>query len=416
MLKILLLVVLGSGIYGIYFGKHEIEKQQVRITDVQDYEQQQFDSLLFWAKLDTSITENKSKYLKAVSPTGVGWAKHFTYFLHHEVPPGAGLCLGQRDLFPAYYGFNITDLARQVNTGELANPMKLLTGNFDLSYVFVFLFPLLIVALFYNLYASEKEGGTLPLLLSQSTALGKILLVRGLLRTFLVWLLAMVLLILGFLVQGISIVGNGQLFVQWIIIIFGYTALWAAFMGIIVSFRLSSILSAISGLGIWLIFALVIPTLINLFVLANEPLPNRAELIHSVRNMNDQIWESPKSFVWDQFYEEYPQYNDGDTANFNKWYYASFTLIDKKANQQKAAFEAQVSKRNDHLKRWAWLAPAALVHEALAEASGTDRNNHQEFVKEVYRQHAELQAFYYARIFSGEQFTTEDLQNLEKRL
>ena len=147
-LKVLLLVVFGAGIYGIYFGKFEIDKQQKRIAKVQQYERQQFDSLMLWVELDTTITSNKEKYQQAVSPTGVGWNKHFTYYLTNNAPPAAGLCLGQRDLYPVYYGFNVTDLARQVNTGELANPMKLLTGNFDLSYVFVFLFPLLVVALF----------------------------------------------------------------------------------------------------------------------------------------------------------------------------------------------------------------------------------------------------------------------------
>ncbi|MEL7005940.1 MAG: hypothetical protein AAFN93_24910 [Bacteroidota bacterium] len=110
-LKVLLLVVLGAGIYGIYFGKFEIDKQAVRISQVQQYERQQFDSLMIWAKLDTTVAGNKEKYQQAMSPTGVGWNKHFTYYLTHEAPEAAGLCLGQRDLYPVYYGLNVTDLA-----------------------------------------------------------------------------------------------------------------------------------------------------------------------------------------------------------------------------------------------------------------------------------------------------------------
>lgn len=189
LIKVLLVVVLGAGIYGIYFGKFEIDKQELRIAEVQQYERQQFDSLLIWAQLDTSIAENKSKYEFAMSPVGVGWTKHFTYYMTNETPALAGLCLGQRDLYPVYYGFNVTDLARQVNTAELANPMKLLTGNFDLSYVIVFLFPLLVVALFYNLYAGEREGGTLSLLQSQPVSLATILLSKALLRLVIVLVL-----------------------------------------------------------------------------------------------------------------------------------------------------------------------------------------------------------------------------------
>lgn len=415
-LKVLLLVVFGAGIYGIYFGKFEIDKQKARISQVQQYERQQFDSLLVWAKLDTSIAGNKEKYQQALSPTGVGWNKHFTYYMTNQASDAAGLCLGQRDLFPVYYGFNVTDLARQVNTGELANPMKLLTGNFDLSYVFVFLFPLLVVALFYNLYAGEKEGGTLSLLQAQSISLGTILFSKGLLRLFIVWGLAAVLLLWGFLLQGISLGKNGQLFTQWILIIFGYCWLWAILMGGIVYLRQRSALSAMLGLSVWLIFTLITPALLNLFVLANEPLPNRAEMLHAVRNLNDQNWEHPKSYVWDKFYPENPQYNDGDTTNFNKWYYAGFTLLDKQADILKATFEKQVSKRNALLQKWEWLSPAAMVHEKLSVLSNTDRKNHLEFVKKVYAYHQKLKALYYARIFSDKQFSPEDLQTLERQL
>ena len=415
-LKVLLLVILGAGIYGIYFGKFEIDKQEARISQVQEYERQQFDSLLVWAKLDTVIAENKEKYMQAVSPSGVGWGKHFTYYLTHEAPPVAGLCLGQRDLYPAYYGFDASDLARQINVGELANPMKLLTGNFDLSYVFVFLFPLLVVALFYNLYAAEKEGGTLSLLQSQSTSLGTILFSKGLLRLFIVWGLATVLLALGFLLQGISMSENGQLFGQWLLIIFGYCLLWVVMMGGIVWLRQRSALSAMLGLGVWLIFTLITPALLNLFISTNNPLPNRTNVIHEVRAVNDQIFQSSRSFVYDQFYHRHPNMGTVDTAEFKPWYYAGFTLLDEKANTLNEQIEKQVDARNAWLKKWEWLAPAAMVHETLSKLSNTDRQSHLEFVKEVHAYHQGLRELYYTRIFKGELFSIEDLQKLRQQL
>ena len=415
-LKVLLLVVFGAGIYGIYFGKFEVDKQDDRISQVQQYERQQFDSLLTWVKLDTSILENKEKHQQAVSPTGVGWNKHFTFYYTKETPDAAGLCLGQRDLFPVYYGFNVTDLSRQINTGELANPMKLLTGNFDLSYVFVFLFPLLIVALFYNLYAGEKEGGTLPLLQAQSVSLRMILFCKGFMRLLIVWGLALVLLLFGYILQEVSFNTNGQLFVQWTLLSLGYCTLWAVIMGFIVGFRRRSALSAMLGLGVWLIFTIITPALLNLFVLAKEPLPNRAEMIHTLRAMNDKNWEQPKSFVLDRFYAENPQYNDGDTTDFYKWYYASSTLLDMEGNAAKAQFEDQVNKRNALLKKWEWLAPAAMVHERFSKLASTDRESHIEFVQEVFAYHTSMKELYYAKIFNGELFSEADLKLINQRL
>ena len=393
--KMLLLVVFGAGIYGIFFGKFEIDKQANRISQVQQFEKEHFDSLMIWAALDTSIEANKEKFLQAVSPTGIGRSRHFTYYVALEAPPVAGLCLGQRDLFPAYYGFNVTDLARQMNIGELANPMKLLTGNFDLSYVFVFLLPLLIIAFSYDLYATEEEGGTLTLLKSQSVKLSTVLIGKGALRLVMVFGLVTVLLALGFLLQGISIGENGRLFFQWLGLSFGYCLFWAAIMSVIIALRKSSALSAMYGLGVWLILTIVTPALLNLFVLAKVPLPNRTQSIHAVRTLNDKIWESPKSFVWDQFYPKNPQYNDADTAHFNKWYYAGFTLIDEEVQGFNQQFEAQVVKRNQLLNKWQWLAPAALVHERYSNISGTDRESHQRFLKSIQEFHKELKSIYY---------------------
>ena len=215
-LKVLLSVFLLAGIYGIYFGKFEIDKQADRILKFKTTKNNKFDSLLHWLTLDTSIAINRDKLQKAISPTGAGRSRHFTFYVANDASPTAGLCLGQRDLFPVYYGFNITDLARQMNVGELANPMKLLTGNFDLSYVIVFIFPLLIIALFYDLYAAEQESGTLGLLRSQSVALNTVLFGKGTLRLSIILGLAAGLLILGFLLQGVSLTDHTSLFFQWL--------------------------------------------------------------------------------------------------------------------------------------------------------------------------------------------------------
>ena len=57
-----------------------------------------------------------------------------------------------------------------------------------------------------------------------------------------------------------------------------------------------------------------------------------------------EVWGNPKSFVWEKFYPENAQYNDGDSTNFEKWYYASFTLLDEEANKWNEEFEKQVQE------------------------------------------------------------------------
>jgi ABC-2 type transport system permease protein len=396
-----------------YFKKIEMEKQNARIAEVKQYEQARFDSLLTWVNLDTSIAANKSNFEKAVLPEGAERSYHFSYCKTHEASPTAGLCLGQRDLFPVYFQLNMRDLTRQLNTGELVNPMKLLTGNFDLSYVYIFLLPLLIISLFFNLYAGEKEGGTLPLLLAQSSSIDIIFLGKGILRYIIVLGLSTLLLVLGFLIQGVSIVENGGLFSHWFSAIFIYSFFWSLIMAWILALKKGTALSAMLGLGTWLVLTLISPALLNLLVSANKPLPNRTDVSHAVREINDKNWDAPKSYVLDKFHTDNPQFPQGDTTHFYSWYFASFSVMDKELAPLQEAFEAQVNKRNDLLEKWMWVSPAALIHEHLSGISKTDRKSHMKFVESTKDYHEELRVIYLHKLFAKENFTAQDLKKLQ---
>lgn len=65
--------------------------------------------------------------------------------------------------------FKVTTDAKEtmLAASEIENPHRLLTGRFDLAFVLIYLYPLLILALAYNLLSIENEQGTLVLTLSQ---------------------------------------------------------------------------------------------------------------------------------------------------------------------------------------------------------------------------------------------------------
>ena len=123
-----------------------------------------------------------------------------------------------------------------------------------------------------------------------------------------------------------------------------------------------------------------------------------------------------KTFVWKKFMSEYPQYSDTDTTDFTKWQYAGYTLLDKKANFLNAELEEQIVERNAILKKWSWLSPASIAHEILSGLSNTDRKNHIEFITKVHAYHKQFRDIYYAKIFSNEKFSQQDLKTLRQNL
>ena len=75
------------------------------------------------------------------------------------LPPTAlaTLAVGQSDLLPSYVKMTSDAKETVLATTELENPQRLLTGRFDLAFVLIYLYPLLILALTFNLLSSEKE-------------------------------------------------------------------------------------------------------------------------------------------------------------------------------------------------------------------------------------------------------------------
>ena len=96
---------------------------------------------------------------------------------------------------------------------------------------------------------------------------GFILLIKRLLRLIIVWSTCALLILLGFIIQGISISQHADLFLQWHFVIFGYALFWTALMAGIVALKQSTALSAMSGLSLWLMLTLITPAILNLATL-----------------------------------------------------------------------------------------------------------------------------------------------------
>ena len=58
---------------------------------------------------------------------------------------------------------------------ELENPVNLMTGAFDIAFVVIFLLPIFILAISYDLLSSERERGTLAMILAHPISLKELM-------------------------------------------------------------------------------------------------------------------------------------------------------------------------------------------------------------------------------------------------
>jgi ABC-2 type transport system permease protein len=163
-----LILFVVAGIYGLHNGAALYQKQSAAI-----------DSINF--KAETQKAEildyfNKGEKGPATRPwidvTTPFWAIWNTPIYAFKKPSSAMVySIGQAE----QYGFykRITFWASPYDADmaqEIANPERLQTGTLDFSFVILFLLPLLLLILVYNLKASEAEQGFLPLIEVQTAS------------------------------------------------------------------------------------------------------------------------------------------------------------------------------------------------------------------------------------------------------
>ena len=404
------------GIYAIYYGQTEINAQREVIKEIMELEQNEFSTYLASFKGEPETVQEEQNHDIASKPA-FAWYRHG---YHAILPPHdyAALAIGQRDLFRYYYRLTGMSLHYQLFENELANPVNLLAGNFDLSFVIVYLFPLLIIAFCYNLYSGEKENGTLPLLYIQSISISRIVIVRLLFYFTLITGLALLMSLIGLFTSGSVLKEENQLpALLWILGVVIYNAFWFSLLFLIVSYRRNSPFNAITAAGCWLFFLIVIPSVLNIVVTTRYPLSS-TELAGLTRrtgleNENDE--QEAKEVIL-EFLAHKPELAGSDSLIDNnrlaKAYAAYTSLKDIESQHEVDRYNGQVRKRNILANRFHWINPAVSMQDVFTHIVHTDLNTFLRFQDALAIFHEKITDFYFRKLFWDQRIHREDYSKL----
>ncbi len=413
---LLLAIILLFGLYAIYYGTSVIDKQLKTITEVQKIEEEEFDQ--YYVSFDEELSALGVKKRKDIaSDPSFAWFRHG---YHAVLKPHdyAALALGQRDLHPYYHRLTGMSLYYQLFENEIANPVKLYVGNFDLSFVIIYLFPLLIIAFTFGLYSIEKESGVLSLLRIQSISIREIVIIRLLFYFLLITGLAIFISLIGVLVSGDLFTGDNLMAALfWFAGVILYSAFWFSLMFLIISFLKSSAFNAISAAGCWLLFLLVIPAVLNVWVTAKFPTDTTglAELTRrtGLENEND---EKEQMAVLSEFLEHNPKYKGSDSlfdTNRNAKVYAAFTALKDSHNKKQVdVYSEQILQRNHWVNQFLWINPSVSMQDAFTLISKTDFNTFLNFKSSLAVFHKKITSFYFEKLFLDKKITQKDYSKL----
>lgn len=397
--------------YGVWNGARWVQFQRAAIATATLEEGERYGRLR--AQLDELARGGKvSPFADPRSPSNAGGRLGPRYAV---LPPAAlaPLAVGQSDLLPYYFKVSTDSRDAVVSATEIENPQRLLVGRFDLAFVLIFFYPILILALAYNMLSAEQEQGTLSLTLSQPVSLTTLLAGKVVLRAGVLVGTVVVCTLAALVVGGVDLAAPGA-FVRlalWLGAVVGYGAFWFGVAMVVASLGLRSAANATVLASVWLVFVVVLPAVFNLAATTFFPVPSRMELVQAVRVASDDA-NAAGSKLLAGYYEDHPELATGDAAqamnDFNVIRVAVNDDVERRVRPVIERYEAQVARQQQLVDGLRFISPAVLMQSALFDVAGTGHARHQAFLRQVDTYHAAWRGLFTRLIFQKAQFTDYD--------
>lgn len=311
----------------------------------------------------------------------------------------AGVSMGQSDINPNVQRITIKNLEGQRYDNDLTNPMNLQSGNLDLSFVLIYLFPLLIIVFTFNLLSEETETGTWRLVSIQTTSKVRYLLIKLSVRVLLIYSALLLLLASAKIILSIALDMN---YLMMALLAFFYVAFWFALCFFIISFKRDSGFNTLLLLSIWLVLLILLPAGINAYVTNKYPVPEALSTMISQRDGYHTKWDTDKVATLKKFYEHYPQFKEFGypIEGFNwTWYYAMQQMGDDESAEDTRAFRQKMTERETTSKQLSAFLPNMHLQLAFNDLAGTSLSEHLHFLDATGDFHEELRLFFYPKIF-----------------
>lgn len=391
-----LLLVFLTGLLGIYNGKRHLDRLEKNIEQTVLFQEEHIKRNLphFHDDMGLLMYYLRFAYVNAASALN-------------------GLSIGQRDVNNSIQFINIRNLEAEQYDTDLYNPVNLLMGNLDLSFVLIYLFPLLIIAFTYSLRSEEKEGGTWPLLVIQSPNPNGILLRKLGVRALSVFALLFVLLAVAVPVLHIPL-QTGLALVMLTVTL--YLLFWLAMCYWVVSWKKESAVNAISLLTGWVLLNFLLPAVINNFLVAKYPVPEALATLIRQREGYHARWDTDKKATMEQFYAHYPQYrqydNSGNPSSW-LWYYAMQQAGDDDARKNAADMKQKLVERHQASRAIAQFIPTLQAQLSLNALAAADMDNQLRFLDSTGHFHEQLRLHFYPLIFESRDGNTENWQKFQ---
>ncbi len=362
----------------------------------------------FLDQKNNAIAKTKEQYQKHIDnqvqlhKDDLGLLMYYLKFsLINPVEPIASISIGLSDVNSNVQTVKILNLEGQKYDTDLVNPMRLQVGNLDFSFLIIYLFPLIIISLTFNVLSEEVEKGTWKIIRTQGRQPYQFLIMKYAVRVVFIFLILAILFLMAKVVLAIPL---NKEFIYFILISYLYVLFWFLLCFLITIFKKTSKVNATTLLVSWLLIVVFIPMLINDYVVNRYPIEEAYSLTVNQRDKYHQKWDTDKKETLQKFYRHYPQFTKfGFKENGFSWlwYYAMQQMGDDESKEEKEAMQVKIRKRKELSEGLAKFVPPLQVQLTMNSLAKTSLNHHIKFLEETTKFHENIRLYFYPKIFDN---------------
>ncbi len=305
-------------------------------------------------------------------------------------PPGelSHLAVGYRDIMPSRLTVGAwRNEISMVERYEFDNPLILSLGRFDFAFFLIVVLPVLMIALSFDVIASDLASGRARLLLSSAVSLRQVILARLLLRNGLLCGLVLLVLLGGFLFAQATLAE----YLLWLGVSVAYMVFWFTLIFCLVAASRQAEAVAARLLACWLVLTFAIPAVVDSAVQALNPPPSK--LAHlSVARIAEAEAARQTAALTDGFLADHPELSVGDEDV--PGYYRGTFLANERVREYTAPtvadFREAAEAREAGLSALQYLSPALLAQRTLYRLAQADAAASRHFLDSAGTKLAEI--------------------------
>ncbi len=378
-IAILLFVI--ASVYGLYNGANLYQKQKAEVDKIEQRVAEDRQKIVEEHYEKGKLTPENRPWIDYSTPF---WAIWYLSPYHFKKPsPAMVYSIGQSEQYGFYKRITFwaspydADLAE-----EIANPERLQTGTLDFSFALIFLMPLVLLVLLYNLKSAEAEQGFLSLIEVQNPSKNAWLVSRVSFYVLLLFLVTVGLLVYGAMLTSVFEQASDT-FGQMLLYALIYLLFWSILYFFILTKSKSVLGNTLQMSAIYLLFAFIVPATVHQVLSILKPVNMMTDLI-DVRDQQDELYDQPDSVFQAKLNALFPEivnspvYQDSTKVGVARNQSAS-ALVNELNKASIEPIEKENQEKNAFVKSTYWFNPVSFFQNRFNTIAQTHYDDYQAY-------------------------------------